>query len=188
MQDGTHSVDDEAIATEAVDCGALVTENASLRDRLLRALADAENTRHRAERSAEDARKFAISEFARESLSVVDNLKRTIDAAEESAPSTTQRAALVEGVRTTLYALLQMLERFDVRPVAVAIGQRFDPNLHEAIMEMDDPSRPPGTVVQVVEGGYTISGRLLRPARVIVSGSSADADAGRDLEKSDRSA
>jgi molecular chaperone GrpE len=164
-----HRIEDEAIATEAVDVGTLVAENASLRDRLLRALADAENTRRRAERSIEETRKHAIAAFAREMLIVVDNLQRTIAAAEDQGPATTESAAaLIEGVRATLRVLMRILESFDVRSIA-ALGERFDPSVHEAIMEVDDPSRPPGTVTQVVEDGYTINDRLLRPARVVVS-------------------
>ena len=163
-----HSIDDEAVATEAVDVGSLLVENASLRDRLLRALAEAENTRRRADRTAEDARKFAIADFARELLIVVDNLQRTIDAADGQAPSAAENAALIEGVRATLRVLMQTLERFGVRRID-ALGQRFDPNLHEVMMDVEDPLQPPGTVIRVVEHGYTIHDRLLRPARVVVS-------------------
>jgi len=161
------SVEDEAVATEAVEVGTLLKENASLRDRLLRALADAENTRRQASRTAGDARRFAIADFARELLIVVDNLQRTLDAADGQAPAT-ENAALIEGVQATLRVLIRTLERFGVRRIS-ALGERFDPNLHEAVMEVDDPKQPPGTVTQVVEQGYTIHGRLLRPARVVVS-------------------
>jgi molecular chaperone GrpE len=163
-----HNIEDEAVAAEAANVGTLLKENASLRDRLLRALADAENTRRQASRTAGDARRFAIADFARELLIVVDNLQRTIDAADGQAPLTKENAALVEGVRATLRVLLQTLERFGVRGIS-ALGKRFDPNLHEAVMAVDDPAQPPGTVAQVVEQGYTIHGRLLRPARVVVS-------------------
>jgi molecular chaperone GrpE len=163
-----HSIEDEVVATEAVDVGTLLKENASLRDRLLRALADAENTRRQASRTAGDARRFAIADFARELLIVVDNLQRTIDAAEGQAPLTTENAALIEGVQATLRVLLRTLERFGVRQIS-ALGERFDPNLHEAVMQVDDPAQPPGTVTKVVEQGYTIHDRLLRPASVFVS-------------------
>jgi molecular chaperone GrpE len=163
-----HNIEDEAVAVEAVDVGTLLKENASLRDRLLRALADAENTRRQASRTAGDARKFAIADFARELLIVVDNLQRTIDAADGQAPLTRENAALLEGVQATLRMLSQTLERFGVRRIS-ALGERFDPKLHEAVMEVDDPTQPSGTVAQVVEQGYTIHGRLLRPARVVVS-------------------
>ena len=163
-----HSIEDEAVATEAVDVGTLLKENASLQDRLLRALAYAENTRRQASRTAGDARRFAIADFARELLVVVDNLQRTIDAADAQAPLATENAALIEGVQATLRVLLRTLERFGVRRIS-ALGERFDPYLHEAVMEVDDAAQPPGTVAQVVEQGYTIHGRLLRPARVVVS-------------------
>src|SRR5258708_35941061 len=107
-----HSIDDEAVATEAVDVGSLLVENASLRDRLLRALAEAENTRRRADRTAEDARKFAVADFARELLTAVDNLQRTIDAADGRGTATAENAALIEGVRATLRVLMQTLEPF----------------------------------------------------------------------------
>jgi molecular chaperone GrpE len=162
-----HSTEDEIVATEAVDVGTLIAENASLRDRLLRALAEADNTRRQADRARDDERKFAIADFARGLLVAVDNLQRTIDAAEQTR-STEANAALLEGVRATLRLLMQNLERFGVRRID-ALGQRFDPNLHEAVMEVKDPSRPPGTVTQVVEDGYMIHDRLLRPARVVVS-------------------
>jgi molecular chaperone GrpE len=163
-----HSNVDEAVAQEAVDVATLIAENASLRDRLLRALADAENIRRRAERTAEEARQYAISDFARELLMVADNLKRTIAAAAER-PETVEDDILIEGVRATERLLEQTLSRFGVRKID-ALGKRFDPSLHEAVMEADDGSQPPGTVVRVVEDGYTIHDRLLRPARVVVAG------------------
>jgi molecular chaperone GrpE len=163
-----HSVEDELVAREAVDPAELLQENASLRDRLLRALAEAENVRRQANRAAEDARKYAITDFARELLIVVDNLQRTLDAAIAQPQGMTENAVLIEGVQATLRLLLQTLERFGVRRIE-AIGQRFDPNLHEVLMDIEDASHPPGTVIRVVEQGYTIHDRLLRPARVVVS-------------------
>jgi len=162
-----HSNVDEAVAQEAVDVATLIAENASLRDRLLRALADAENIRQRAERTAEEARQYAISDFARELLMVADNLERTIAAAAERT-ETVEDDALIEGVRATKRLLEQTLSHFGARKIE-ALGKRFDPSLHEAVMEADDPSQPPGTVVRVVEDGYTIHDRLLRPARVVVA-------------------
>jgi molecular chaperone GrpE len=163
----SHSNVDEAVATEAVDVATLVAENASLRDRLLRALADAENTRRRAERAAEEARKYAIADFARELLAVADNLQRTIAAASRT-PETVEDQALIEGVRATERLLEHTLSRFGVQKID-ALGKPFDPTLHEAVMEVDDASQPPGTVVRVAEDGYTIHDRLLRPARVFVA-------------------
>jgi molecular chaperone GrpE len=163
-----HSIEDEAVATEAVDTGTLLAENASLRDRLLRALAETENTRRRAEDATKSASKFAIAEFARELLIVVDNLQRTVIAGEGQTQPTEENVALVEGVRATLRILMQTLQHFGIQRIE-AIGQKFDPNLHEAIAQEVDPAQPPGTVTRVVEEGYMIHDRLLRPARVFVS-------------------
>jgi molecular chaperone GrpE len=158
--------EDQPVVTEASDVASLVAENASLRDRLLRALADAENARRRADRAAEDARKYAIAEFGRELLLVVDNLQRTLDAINNrSAPAD---GTIVEGIQVTLRIFIRTLERFGIREIE-ALGRPFDPAVHEAIMEVDDPVQPPGTVVRVVEPGYLIHDRLLRPARVVVA-------------------
>jgi molecular chaperone GrpE len=153
---------------------ALATENASLRDRMLRALADAENTRRRAERTAQEAGRYAVADFAREMLTVADNLQRTLAAAERSTHESAEDAALIEGVRATQRMLMQALERFGVRKVE-ALGAPFDPALHEAVFQVDDASHPPGTVVNVVEDGYTIHDRLLRAARVGISKRRAEA-------------
>lgn len=175
MKDTPHSIEDEAIATEAVDMATLITdnkslqeENKSLHDRLLRALAEAENVRRQADRTITETRQYSISEFARELLTVVDNLERTVEAAEKQPSANMGNAALLEGVQATLRVFLQTLQRFGVRRIE-AEGRPFDPNFHEAVMEVEDSSRPPGTVTQVMEQGYTIRDRLLRPARVVVS-------------------
>jgi molecular chaperone GrpE len=175
----SHSIEDEEIATEAVDMGELLTqnkalqdENKSLQDRLLRALAEAENVARQADRKTAEIRQYAVSELAREMLSIVDNLQRTVKAVEMRSSKSVENDALLEGVQATLRALLQTLERFGVRPID-ARGKPFDPNFHEAVMEVEDPSQPPGTVTQVLEQGYTIRDRLLRPARVAVSKSAA---------------
>jgi len=160
--------DDEARTEGAADAAALQAENASLRDRMLRALAEAENTRRRAERAAQDARQYAVADFARELLPVVDNLQRSIAAAERHAAATPEEAALIDGVRAVERILMHALEEFGIRRMD-ARGAPFDPTLHEAIMEEDDAASPPGTVVGVVEDGYTINDRLLRPARVAVA-------------------
>jgi molecular chaperone GrpE len=167
MAQGVHHVEDERVATEAVDPATLLAENQSLRDRLMRALADAENTRRRAERSLDEMRQYSIANFAREMLSAVDNLRRAIDTAERNPIKSVEDAALLEGVRSTERMLTQALERFGVRRIE-ALGVPFDPALHEAVMEIDDPKREPGTVAEVIEDGYMIHDRLLRPARVAV--------------------
>jgi molecular chaperone GrpE len=134
----------------------------------MRALADAENTRRRAERTATDVRQYAVADFAREMLAIADNLERTIAAAEQHGARSPQDSLLIEGVRAIVRMLAQSLERFGVRKIEAA-GAPFDPSLHEAMMEVDDPGQPGGTVAGVMEDGYTINDRLLRPARVAVT-------------------
>jgi molecular chaperone GrpE len=159
---------------------ALQAENASLRDRLLRALADAENVRRRAERAAAEARQYAIADFAREMLVVADNLQRAIMSAEADPDTDLSR---LEGVRATERVLMATFERFGIRKIDAA-GARFDPALHEAIMEVDDDMQPPGTVVEVLEDGYLIHDRLLRPARVVVAKRRPSSTSSSDLEVS----
>ena len=154
--------------TEAPDIAVLQAENASLQDRLLRALADAETVRRRADRAAQDARNFAVADLSRELLTVVDNLRRAIAAAEDPAVDSAGSAPLLQGIKAIERSLMTMLERFGVREIE-ARGTPFDPLRHEAIMEVDDPGRAPGSVVDVMEEGYTIHDRLLRPAKVSVT-------------------
>jgi molecular chaperone GrpE len=111
---------------------------------------------------------YAIADFAGELLAVADNLQRTIAAAERPSPETIEDAALLEGVRATERSLMHALERFGVRKIE-ALGAPFDPALHEAVMEVDDGSYPPGSVARVLEDGYMIHDRLLRAARVAVA-------------------
>jgi molecular chaperone GrpE len=145
---------------------ALNAENAALKDKLLRALAESENMRRRAEKDLADARVYAVSNFAREMLGVADNLRRALDAmpaqAREAFP------AMAEGVELTERDLLSRLSRFQVRKLEPQ-GQKFDPNFHEALFEIPDPTVPNGTVAQVVEDGFAIGERVLRPAKVGVS-------------------
>jgi molecular chaperone GrpE len=154
---------------EKVEQQDLRAENASLQDRLLRALADTENTRRRAERNVEDARQYAIAGFARELLAVMDNLQRAVAA----APQGRDNSALLEGVQATQRLLADVLDRFGLKRID-ALGAQFDPTLHEAVMEVRDDSLLPGSVAQVTDEGYTIHDRLLRPARVAVAKGSAD--------------
>jgi molecular chaperone GrpE len=160
------TADDETRPAEDADTAALQAENESLRDRMLRALAEVENTQRRAERAQREAHQFAISDFARELLPVADNLQRTIAAAERGAPEAAEDAALVEGVRAIERLLLHIFRQFGIERVD-AQGRPFDPSLHEAMME--EVGGEPGTVVRVLEDGYTLNDRLLRPARVVVA-------------------
>ena len=159
----------------------LSTENAALRDRLLRALAEVENTRRQAERTASDARRYAVLELAREMLGVADNLQRAIAAAEGQQHRLAEDASLIEGVRAIERMLESTFERFSIRKIS-ALAAQFDPNLHEAVMEVDDASSPPGTVAKVFEDGYTLHGRLIRPARVAIVRRRSNSSKVRDAE------
>ena len=143
------------------------SEIASLRDRLMRALAETENTRRQGERRAQDAQQYAITNFARELLQVVDNLRRAIEAS-PADPEARKADGLLEGVAATERILMQILNRFGVREIN-ALDQPFDPGKHEAVMETDETEQPPGNVAQVLENGYMLHDRLLRPARVVVA-------------------
>ena len=145
----------------------LAAENASLRERLVRALAETENTRRLGDRRAEDAQRYAVANFARELLEVVDNLRRAIEAS-AAQPDKAEPAALTGGVVATDQLLAKILRRFGVEPID-ALNAPFDPAKHEAVMEVDAAGKPPRSVVQVLEDGYTLHDRLLRPARVAVT-------------------
>jgi molecular chaperone GrpE len=145
-------------------------ENAELRDRLLRTLAEMENLRKRTEREVADARTYGISSFARDILGVADNMHRALEAldAEIRDKANDSVKGLLDGVELTERALLSALEKHGVKRFDPA-GQKFDPNRHQAMFEIEDPSVPAGTVVQVVQAGYLIGDRVLRPALVAVS-------------------
>lgn len=149
---------------------ALRAEVADLKDRLMRSIAEAENLRKRAEREVRDAGQYAISKFARDVLSVGDNMRRALDTvgSEARAAADATFVALLDGVELTERELLNVLDRHGVKRVDPH-GARFDPNLHQAMFEVPDESVPAGTVVQVVQPGYTIGERCLRPAMVGVS-------------------
>lgn len=141
-------------------------EIARLQDERLRALAEIENTRRRAARDRQEAGQYAIANFARDLLSVADNLERALASiSPEDRQSDSRLDALVGGVAMTQKELLTVLERNGVKAM-VAHGQAFDPHVHEAMFEIPDESIAHGTVVQVLQPGYTIHDRTLRPARV----------------------
>jgi molecular chaperone GrpE len=148
----------------------LYAENAGLKDKVLRTLAEMENLRRRTEREVADAKTYGVTSFARDMLTVADNLRRAI----ESIPADLREAndagvkTLVEGVDLTERDFLSRLTKHGVKKLEPQ-GQRFDPNMHEALFEVPDPSVPSGTVVQVVEAGYSIGDRCLRPAKVGVA-------------------
>lgn len=149
---------------------ALQAENVELKDRSLRALAEMENLRRRTEREIADAKVYGVSNFARDMLALADNLRRAIDALPAEAREKAEPAvkSFIEGIELTERDFLSRFSRFGVKKLEPK-GQRFDPNLHEALFEVPDESVPSGTVMQVVEEGFSIGGRVLRPAKVGVS-------------------
>jgi molecular chaperone GrpE len=149
---------------------ALNAENSQLKDRVLRTLAEMENLRRRTEREVADAKTYGVTGFARDMLSVVDNLARALEhlPAEARAHADPHIQSMIEGVELTARDLEAALGRHGVRKLDPK-GQKFDPNFHQAIFEAPDETLPAGTVSQVVQSGWTIGDRVLRPAMVGVS-------------------
>jgi molecular chaperone GrpE len=157
---------------------ALEAELADAKDRLLRALAETENVRRRLQRERDDAAKYAAGNFAKDMLSPVDNLHRALDAMPESAVGDDRTRALRDGVAATERELLAAFERHGLKRIDPK-GERFDHNFHQAIFEAERPDVPAGTVVEVLQPGYVLHDRLLRPAMVGVAkgGPRADSEA-----------
>ena len=148
-----------------------LAERDELRDRLMRALAEAENIRKRAERDVRDAQAYGGTKLARDVLAVHDNLDRALSAVDDAA-----RAAagpVIEGVELTRRELLNAFAKHGIAPVTPAAGDRFDPKIHQAMFEAPVPGAPAGSVIQVMQPGFTIAGRLLRPALVGVAAATA---------------
>jgi len=143
-------------------------EIVSLKEKLLRAMADTENMRRRAEKEKEDAHNYAVTKFARDVLSVADNMRRALDSVPEEARENEAVKNILTGVEMTESELISTLGKHKIE-VIKAEGEKFDPNFHQAMFEIENPDVEPGTVLQVVQTGYVISGRLLRPALVGVS-------------------
>jgi len=145
-------------------------ELADMKDRLLRTLADMENMRKRTDREIADVKVYAISQFARDILGVADNMHRAMQALDDELRAKADDAmkALLDGVELTERELMNVLDKHGVKKLEPQ-GQKFDPNRHQAMFEVEDASVPNGTVVQVMQAGYTIGERVLRPALVAVS-------------------
>ncbi len=151
----------------------LMKENEELKDARLRAVAEMENLRRRTQRDVADARSYAITNFARDMLAVSDNLRRALDAIPADQKSDPGVASLAEGVELTERSMLAALERHGIKKIDPQ-GERFDPNFHQAMFEVPNPDMPSNTVVQVVQAGYVIGERVLRPAMVgVAKGGSA---------------
>jgi molecular chaperone GrpE len=143
-------------------------EAAEYKDRALRAMAEVENVRRRAQREAEDSKKYAVTNFARELLNVADNLRRALASVDPAKVQDDVVKNLLAGVEATERELLAVFERNGVRRHDPK-GQKFDHNLHQAIFEAENTGQPPGTVTEVLQTGYTLHDRLLRPAMVGVA-------------------
>ena len=157
------------IQAELQQLAGLKAENADLRDKLLRAIAEMENLRRRTEREKADIAKYAISEFARDAVSIGDNLRRAIEAVQkEPLAENSALKTLLEGVEVTERELIKVLERHGITRFD-PLGQKFDPHVHEAMVKVDVPGAPADVIVQVLQAGYKIADRILRPASVIVA-------------------
>jgi molecular chaperone GrpE len=170
---GNKAADAENTTAPATDpaqeAASLAKEVAELKDRVLRTLAEMENLRRRTEREVADSRTYAITGFARDLVGVADNIRRALDAASDSGVVLEGPAkALVDGVELTERELLKVLEKNGVKKFDPH-GAKFDPNLHQAMFEVPDAKVPSGSVVQVIQPGYMIGDRVLRPALVGVS-------------------
>jgi len=156
-------------------------ELAETKDRLLRTLADMDNMRKRTEREVADARVYGISNFARDILGVADNMHRAMAALDDElrAKADEPTKVLLEGVELTERELMNVLEKHGVKRIE-PLGQKFDPNRHQAMYEIEDASVPAGTVIQVMQAGYLIGDRMLRPALVAVAKGGGKAPAAND--------
>jgi molecular chaperone GrpE len=149
------------------DLDQLRAERDDLRDRFMRALADAENARKRADRDRREAEQYGSTRLARDLLPVYDNLRRALDAASDETRA--GAAALIEGVELTLRELTQVMNRHGVAAIAPAVGDMFDPQQHQAMFEAPLPGTKAGQIIQVMTEGFFLYDRLLRPAQVGVS-------------------
>jgi len=177
LKDGETTPEEEAAAAESADIPEeelsleekvvrLAEEAAGARDTALRAQADAQNVQRRAEQDVERARKFALEQFAKELLAVVDNMERALEATDGLDDDVVK--PITEGVELTLKSFLAALKKFNVEAVDPQ-GEPFDPNLHQAMSMVENNDVEPNSVIAVMQKGYTLNGRLLRPAMVMVS-------------------
>jgi len=172
-EDNQPDAADEFIADEFEgQIAALKAEAAGLKEQALRYAAEAENTKRRAEREANDARAYAIQKFARDLLGVADILDRAMAAAPADSADPAIKNFVV-GIEMTGKELLGAFERNGLKRIAPARGEKFDPHQHQAVMELAETDVAPGGVVEVMQPGYELLGRLVRPAMVVVAGKTA---------------
>jgi len=158
---------DEEYTEEELELDALRAERDDLKDRWMRALADAENARKRSDRDRREAENYGGSKLARDLLPVYDNLKRGLEAATEEQREVS--AALIEGVELTMREVVNVFKKHGIEPISPEIGERFDPQNHEAMFEAPVPGTKAGDIIQVMTEGFMLHDRLLRPAQVGVS-------------------
>jgi len=196
---GQHSIETEADLAEAAGVAAgpspepaalSAEEAAMLKDQHLRTLADMENLRRRTARDVEDARKYAVTGFARGLLDVADNLARALASVPpEQRAGSPFMTGLVSGIEMTERSLIGLLERYEIRKVEPRPGDRFDPALHQAVFELPTATLAPGSIAEVMQPGYVIADRLLRPAMVGVAkavpgpAGTVEADVGRQVDQ-----
>jgi molecular chaperone GrpE len=166
--EGEEFLDEAEPASPEERVAAVEAELADTRDRLLRALAETENVRRRFQRERDDAQKYAVSGFAKDLLSAADNLRRALDAMPEAEIPDQRTRSLLDGVAATERDLLATFERHGLVRID-PMGEPFDHNFHQAIFEAERPDLPAGTVVEVLQPGYVLHDRLLRPAMVGVA-------------------
>jgi molecular chaperone GrpE len=171
--------DEGAPAPPEERVAALEAELADTKDRLLRALAETENVRRRAQREREDTQKYAVGGFARDLLATADNLRRALDSVPEAEIKDARTRSLLDGVAATERELLSVFERHGIRWIDPK-GERFDHNFHQAVFEAERPDAPAGTVIEVLQPGYVLHDRLLRPAMVGVAKAPAKSGEGTD--------
>jgi molecular chaperone GrpE len=160
-------LEDFEAAPEVAELEALKAERDELRDRFMRALADAENSRKRADRDRREAEQYGSTRLARDLLPVFDNLKRALNAVGEEQRASA--SALIEGVELTLRELITVMTRHGMTPISPEIGEAFDPQLHQAMFEAPLPGTKAGQIIQMMTEGFMLHDRLLRPAQVGVS-------------------
>lgn len=163
---------DDPLADPSDDIARLTAERDDMRDKFMRALADAENARKRADRERRDAEQYGGTRLARDLLPVHDALSRALDVV-SGDDQRAANAALVEGVELTLRELSNVFGKHGITIVAPEVGERFDPNQHEAMFEAALPGTRAGDIIQVMENGFKLHDRLLRPAKVGVSATPA---------------
>ena len=149
----------------------LVAERDDMRDRFMRALADAENARKRGERDRREAEQYGGSKLARDMLPVYDNLQRALDAVTDEQRGSSK--ALIDGIELTMRELISVFKKHGIEPISPEIGHSFDPQLHQAMFEAPVPGTKAGDIIQVMAVGFMIHDRLLRPAQVGVSSTPA---------------